>query len=123
MFLLDIAVNLAAHDDNVRKQFYVACVSKRRDGAIVVSVNGSSRAQPVPSAHAEIRALKKSGSDSVLYVARVLRDKKTLAIAKPCKKCQAAIRNKRVLQVFFTVDDEFYGVWNVKKDAWRLKRY
>lgn len=123
MFLLDLAADIAKRDSDVRKQFYVACVSKRRDGAIVVSVNGSSQAQPIPSAHAEARALKKSGRDSTLYVARVLRDKQTLAMAKPCKTCQAAIRNKHVLKVFFTVDNEHYGTWNVKKDKWSLKRY
>jgi tRNA(Arg) A34 adenosine deaminase TadA len=123
MFLLDMACDVAKRDDDKKKQFYVSCVSLRRDGACVVSVNGSSRAQPVPHAHAEARALKKSGWGAMLYVARVLRDKQTLAVAKPCVDCQSAIRNKRVKKVFFTVDNEHYGTWDVERDVWRMKRY
>ena len=121
--LLEMAFNVACCDDDLHKQFFVACASRRNDGAIVISTNGSTRTNRVSASHAEARALNKSDHGSVLYVARALRDKKTPALAKPCATCQAIIRNKRVQKVFFTVDEEHYGIWNVARDEWRMKRH
>lgn len=43
----------------------------------------------------------------ILYVARITRDG-VLALACPCERCQAFIRNKKILKVFHTTNE---GGW------------
>jgi tRNA(Arg) A34 adenosine deaminase TadA len=108
--LLNKAVQLAK-DNSDDKSFHMACVAKRADGAIVSSVNHCVHGQPIPQHHAEARALRKCDYGSVLYVARVLKDKTTWGNAKPCKKCQALIKNMGVKRVYYTVGPNEWGTW------------
>ena len=94
------------------KSFYMACVAKRADGAIVSSVNHCVSGQAIPEHHAEARVLRKCDYGAVLYLARVLkRDRETWANAKPCKRCQALIRNYGVKKVYYTVGPNEWDVW------------
>ena len=89
--LLEEAAKLAASCNN-KKSYYMACISKRSDGAIVSSVNHGVFGQKIPCHHAEARVLRKSNMGSILYVARVLKDRVTWAHAKPCAYCQKLIK-------------------------------
>jgi deoxycytidylate deaminase len=108
--LLKKAVWIAGESPD-KKSFYMACVGKRADGAIVSSVNHCVSNQRIPKHHAEARVLRKCDHGSTLYVARVLKDKKTWANAKPCKKCQALIKNMGVKRVYYTVGPNEWGTW------------
>ncbi len=110
MRLLQLAIDIAGQCKD-KKEWYLACVAKRADGAIIHAVNHGVPDQKIPTHHAEARALKKCDYGSVLYVARVLKDRKTVANAKPCSFCQTFIRNMGVKMVYFTVDPVSFGGW------------
>lgn len=122
MRLLDKALDIAKQS-NQNKQFFFGCVAKRDDGAIVYSVNHCVRSQKVPSHHAESRCARKCDVDSIIYVARVLRDRKTPANAKPCNFCQSFIINRGIKRVYYTIDQNHYGIWGVQEGSWKELLY
>lgn len=109
--MLHKAAKLAAEDSNPRKNFLLGAIALRRDGATVFSCNSTVPEHPTPSAHAEVRVLRKSGSKAILWVARVLKDRKTWAMARPCKLCRASLINKEAIRVYYTIGPNEYGVW------------
>jgi tRNA(Arg) A34 adenosine deaminase TadA len=113
MKYLDLAIRIAKGGTEERN-YRIGCVGIRTDGAIVVAPNLLTK-KPEHTAHAEYRTLSKSDAGVTLYVARIHRDD-TIALAKPCVKCQALIRNRRVKRVFYTISPEEYGVWDPKYD-------
>lgn len=111
--LLKKAAHLAGTNKDI-KNFYMACVAVRKDGAIVTGINHCVSGQRIPEHHAEARALRKAGVGAVLYVARVLKvDKKTWANSKPCAYCRYKIRSQGVIRVYYTIGPNEWGVWNV----------
>jgi len=112
MRLLEIAARIAAGGDQ-KRNYRLASVIQRRDGALVSSNNALTK-EPQPAAHAEARSLRKADTGCTLYVARVLRDG-TWASAKPCPRCQALIRAKGVKRVYYTIAPKEWGVWDVGK--------
>ena len=114
---LKLAIDLACQSKD-EKSFYFCCAAKRSDGPLVFSVNHNVSSQKIPQHHAEARVLRKCNYGSVLYVARVLKDRKTLAIAKPCIFCQNFIKNKGVKKVYFTIDNRRYGLWKINNNLW-----
>jgi|SRR5271157_2008309 len=102
----------------IHKQFFFYCIAVRNDGAEVHGTNHYSKSQRIPSHHAEARTIKKCDMGSIMYVARVLRDKKTIANARPCKFCQSLIKNKSIKKVYFTFSSTTYGIWVPEKDIW-----
>ena len=113
MRLLDLAAALAFGGDR-KRNCLLGAVIKRTDGAVVVATNQHTKL-PEPSAHAEARVLKKSDWGCTLYVARVLKDG-TWAMAKPCKRCQAIIRNRGVRRVYYTIGPNEFGIWDISKN-------
>lgn len=77
---------------------HLGAIAIRTDGKIVKARNGAST-MPVPSLHAEARALRKADRGCVLIVVRIRPDG-SLAMAKPCKDCQALIRSKRAVTYY-----------------------
>jgi tRNA(Arg) A34 adenosine deaminase TadA len=110
MKYLDLAIRIAKGGSEDRN-YLIGCVSLRADGAIVVAPNSWTK-EPEPKAHAESRCLNKSGFGATLWVARIVRSGEW-ACAKPCIKCQALIRNKKVKRVFYTTGPNRYECWNV----------
>jgi cytidine deaminase len=91
---------------SARRQFRLGAVGVRTDGAIVTASNLSSRI-PEKRAHAEARVVRKLDYGSEVYVVRILRDG-TLANARPCSDCQAAMR--RVKRIYYSISEDEYGV-------------
>lgn len=114
MRLLDLAAEIAYKSLPTKKDFLLACVVHRKDGAITYSVNEHTRV-PVPGGHAEARATAKADVGSILYVARVTRDGQW-AMSRPCSKCQAIIRNRGIEKVYYTIAPNEFGVWYPQKD-------
>jgi len=112
MNYLELASRFAKGGDPNRN-FWVGCVAKRKDGAIVASCNEKTK-EPVPKAHAESRCLRKAGWGSTLWVARILKSGEW-GLAKPCTNCQNMIRHMGVKRVYYTIGPGEYGVWDVKK--------
>lgn len=82
----------------------------RRDGTIVRSYNGCGRSDDKKlSAHAEARLVRKLGEGGVVYVGRVRRDNGLMAMAKPCPRCEAALRNRGVVKCFYAIAEDEWG--------------
>lgn len=109
MELLNMAAKIALRG-NQNRTYFVGCVVKRKDGAIVTSTNEMVKV-PTPQAHAEARTLRKSDWGCTLYVARITRDG-DWAMSRPCPSCQAIIINRGVRKVYYTISPGEYGVWN-----------
>jgi cytidine deaminase len=109
--------------NNDSRNFWLGCIGIRADGAMIISRNGEIRHginlvkfRSNPNSHAEIRAAKKLGRGGILFVSRVSRENHSLAMARPCGMCRNILRAFEVQKVYYTIDDDHYGVWMVKDD-------
>lgn len=91
-----------------KRQYRLGAVGIRSDGTVVTSSNIPHRT-PEPQAHAEIRLTRKLDWGSVVYVVRIYSDG-TLAMARPCKRCQSAMRRRGVKCCYYSINDTEYGV-------------
>ena len=96
---------------------FIGALGVRNDGAVVSSYNGAilmndSKSGPskFPRAHAEARLAKKLDKGSIVYVARTRRDNGKIAMAKPCATCRARLKNKGVKMVYYTINENEWGV-------------
>lgn len=90
------------------RKYRFGAIGERRDGAIVTATNGGVAGARTPSAHAEARLSRKLDVQSVVYVART-RDNGQIALAKPCKGCQIAMKHRGIAKCFYTISDTEYG--------------
>jgi len=121
--LLKLAAKVAVPTyENDHRDFWLGCIGIRKDGVIVSAKNGavsldlnviSSRS---PKNHAEGRALRKMSKGGVLYVARVKKGDHSLGMARPCFMCQTLIISRNIEKVFYTVNENQYGIWYPKSD-------
>ena len=119
-------VALPTTDDDPRN-FWLGCVGIRDDGVMVSAKNGATEFsdqvesyQLVPNAHAEGRVLRKLGKNGTLFVARVSRKDRSLAMSQPCGMCQVRIRAANVKKVYYTINDSQYGIWLPDTDKYRI---
>jgi len=109
MKLLQVAARVAEESLDGRS-FLLGCVAKRKDGTLVYSYNSHSNF-PLYAGHAEARVLRKAGKGATLWVARILRLNGEWAMARPCSRCQALLKNKKVKKVYYTIGPNEYGTW------------
>ena len=108
------------------RSFWIGVIAERADGKVVSSRNGAvhsttmSNYQLLPSSHAEGRVVKKIDKGAVMYVARVLRKDGSFGMAMPCGMCRITIKSHKVSKVYFTIDNDHYGIWYVKKDYYEI---
>ena len=95
-----------AERGGVLRQFRLGAVGIRTDGAIVTASNVSSRV-PERRAHAETRVTRKLNYGSEVFVVRILRNG-MLAQARPCSRCQAAMR-QRGISCYYSISDCEWG--------------
>lgn len=110
--------------ENDTRNFWLGAVGIRQDGVIITARNGiaahSTKVkdyQLQPNSHAEGRALRKLGKYGTLYVARVLRKDNSYAMARPCKMCRTRLAAAKIDKVYYTIDNEHYGVWYPEEDV------
>lgn len=115
----DLAASIADFNDN--RTFMLGAVGIRSDGVLVCARNGNSFSTKWNSfhknikSHAEGRILRKLDCDSTIFISRI-KDKDTFVKAKPCDNCAVAIKGRRVYKVYYTIDDECFGLWYPKQD-------
>lgn len=97
-----------------RRAFLLGAVGRRYDGALISACNGPTD-HPNRTAHAEYRASRKMDRGSILYVVRLLRSNKSLAIAKPCKSCQKALIARGVSKVYYSINEREFGCMEFSK--------
>lgn len=103
---MKMAANKAA--GGLPRHFLLGVIGVRSDGAIVTSYNGPTNT-PTRTVHAEYRVSKKLDVGSTVYVARILR-RGGFAAAKPCVRCESALRSRGVRRVYYTQDNSEIGV-------------
>ena len=105
---LQLAAEEAIKNKDDGRHYFLGCVAVRGDGALVRASNCPT---PVPmrERHAEYRVTKKLDYDAVVYVARVL-NAGGYGKAMPCADCLKALKAKRVKKVYFTINDDVFGV-------------
>lgn len=89
------------------RSFLVGAVGLRNDGVLVMARN-SSAYDKTPDVHAESRLVHKLTPGSTVYVARWLRSS-GLALAKPCRSCEAKMRARGIKRVYYTISDNEFG--------------
>lgn len=110
---------------NDARAFWIGCIGIRKDGVLISAKNGASKSsfmdeyQYIPTVHAEGRALRKLGKGGILFVARIRRDTRKLAMSMPCSGCQNLIKFAGVKEVYFSINEFQYGKWVVSKDYYR----
>ena len=113
--LLELAARYAIADDS--REHWLGSVAIRRDGAMVHARNKSITMIDYSNylirihQHAEARLLPKLDVGATVYVARLVKSTRTLANAEPCDSCKRLLTNAGVIKVFFTLDENTYGVW------------
>lgn len=106
--MLQRAAGLSLYGQENRK-FSLGAIGVRADGVKVFATNGGIAGARTPSAHAESRIARKVDVGSVVYVARTLKDG-TVAMARPCKACQLAMKHRGVSKCYYTISETEYGV-------------
>jgi len=104
--LIRLAKKIAVKDDC--RQYRFGVVGVRKGGTIVTSRNIPTR-HPDPRAHAEARVVRKLNKGSIIYVVRIDR-KNRLTTARPCEKCQRAMRSRGVKRCFYSISETEFGV-------------
>jgi tRNA(Arg) A34 adenosine deaminase TadA len=106
------------------RSFWLAAIGIRKDGVIVSSRNGASefsniipKYMKLPKAHAEGRLIRKLGKGGTVYISRISRKDRSYCMARPCQMCQVMLRGAFVDKVYYTVNNNQYGIWNVRADT------
>jgi len=110
---LEMAGKLAL-SNNRERNFYIASIGLRKDGAIVSAINGFD-CTPNYALHSEFRLAKKLDVGSIVYVARIRLDTMNFGLARPCFSCMKALKNKGCIKVYYSVAPGEYGV--IDQDA------
>jgi cytidine deaminase len=126
--LLTLAAEIALPtNDSDPRNFWLGCVGIRDDGVQVTAQNGAAHFttsvenyQLVPNSHAEGRVLRKLGKCGVIFVARVSRKDRSLVMSQPCGMCQVRIKAAKVKKVYYTINDNQYGIWLPDSDTYRI---
>ena len=100
------------------RHYRLGAVGTRNDGTIVTASNipirtpnSNTGAHAKAHAHAETRLVRKLDWGSTVYVVRIRRDG-SLAMARPCRRCQSAMRLRGVRYCYYSINDAEYGVIN-----------
>lgn len=123
--LLLAAANLAPpNKDQDPRNFWLGAIAIRKDGVSVSSKNGAASFSNsvetyhmTPNSHAEGRVLRKAGKGAIVYVARVFRKDRSLAMARPCGMCRIRLKAYNTEKVYYTIDDNHYGIWCPKTNT------
>lgn len=118
----DLAGQIATMKQDDNRNWSLGSVAVRGDGVIVCAPNGPT---PMPDrrVHSEYRVCKKIDAGATLYVARVLRADQGFATARPCIDCRKVIISRRVKRVYYTINNNSYGIWNVERNSFSERTF
>jgi deoxycytidylate deaminase len=117
-----------AQQQEISHKFYICAIICNKNQFISVGFNSMkthSRAKKIGrTIHAELSCLIKSdGSkldNSIMVIARAgYKSRSKPAICKPCINCQELILSSGVKSVYYTIDCNTVGHWDVKNDKTR----
>lgn len=93
---------------DLKKQFYLGAVAHRKDGAMRYAFNGTAQYR-TPEIHCEVRLSKKLDVGATVYLARMTADG-NMANSRPCDNCLRALKARGVKKIFYTINNNEYGV-------------
>lgn len=115
------------NDGNDKRNFWLGAIGIRHDGVSVSAKNGASAFSSsienyhlTPNSHAEGRLLRKLGKYGIVYVARVSRKDRSFAMARPCSMCRILLKSNKIIKVYYTIDQNHYGIWFPHNDSDRI---
>ena len=117
--MFEIAKKIAQARSDER-DFLLGAVAIRHDGIIVGSSNGSvvmdmtDRRGYFAKCHAEYRLCRKLDKNSTVFVVRVNNTDGLYRNAKPCRTCENIMRTRGVSKVYYTINNNTYGVIQFK---------
>ncbi len=97
---------------NAKRRYLLGAVGIRQDGVVVGASNLCCTAK-CPEAHAEYRTAKMLTPNSVMFVVRLNRRGQRM-FAKPCESCRRYLRNKGVIKIYYTINNDEYSVMNLQ---------
>lgn len=112
-----LAANLAVSKIRYDKRNNIfGAVGIRKDGAIVYSINGGfhgifNKKIKTSKLHVEDRLISKMDMGGEIYIARILKSNSFLTMARPCKMCQVLLKSRRIKKVYYTINNENYGLF------------
>ncbi len=126
--MIRLAGKVAMPSDKMdRRNFYLGCIGIRKDGVLVSAKNGATEYYDtvpyynlIPNSHAEGRCLRKLGKGGILYVARIAKKDHALAMSRPCDMCQVRIAAAKVKKVYYSINEEYYGLWLPQENTDRI---
>jgi hypothetical protein len=121
-FALAREAAIVSDDREDHRAFLLGAIGERSDGKIVKSRNGSANVV-IRRGHAEFRLQKKLDYHATIYVVRIRVDNGRYAMSRPCKTCQKCLMSKKVDKVFYTVNDEQYGIYYPDIDHDIIKKF
>ena len=119
-FNFGVEISRKADSKYETRKAVVGAIGFRKDGPIVHAFNGGDQKYQSPNSHAEAALIRKLGKYSPeIYVARVRRNDGKFALARPCISCYPRIVNAKVKRVYYTIDENTYGII----DLVRMREY
>ena len=118
----DEARKVAIANEDVRDYFLGAIGIRTDCTKLIKACNGpamistSSTRRNYPAAHAEYRLAQKLNKGSIVFVCRVKKGDNSYAMARPCANCQRRLASKGVVKVYYTINDNEYGVMYLDKN-------
>lgn len=109
--MLTLAASVALGSENRSRDnrgFLLGAIGLRNDG-VVMQARNVPALDFAPDHHAETRLARKLTPNSIVWVARVLKNG-LWAIAKPCAGCQIRLRAVGVRRVVYTIAPNEWGV-------------
>ena len=106
--MFQLAATIAKRTAGKRRNFLLGAIGIRNDG-VLVSASNLPVTRKTPEAHAEYRVSRKLDVGAVVYVARKNRVGR-LCNAKPCFRCESAMRSRGVKRCFYTISNTKFGI-------------
>lgn len=104
----ELAGKVATLKDD-RRTHRLGAVGLRSDGVMVLASNGPVKSDVLlPAGHAEVRLCRKMDKHGTVFVVRM--SPSGYALARPCPTCQRALKRKKVERVYYTINNNEYGV-------------
>ena len=116
---------------DLKKNFWLSAIGIRSDGVEVFSKNQATNVgvfkqeklkthQKIFCSHAECRVLRKMDFGGILFVTRIgkdfTNDDFTFKMARPCELCFQQIKSKKIEKVYYTINNDTYGILLPEKD-------
>jgi len=109
-----LAKKVALKDTTDYKHYWLGAIGIRNDGCLVHANNIRNMTNAV-DCHAEARLAKKLDVGSIVYVVRIQKSTNNYMCAKPCGGCYLKLKNRGVKKIYYSINNNTYGVIVVKK--------